>query len=407
MKLLYFTDSYPYGYGEQWKTNELKELVKVFDTIEVIPFHYGKNKQPVDPIAEVIYHAPLFDESFLKPAFKKLKCIIGSPYRVTFFKEMVTHVGLDSIKFRQWISNSYRIFRLLNHPLIQSRLLESTTPTIAYCFWGRNTAEVMPFVKNQHIKFVVRLHGYDLYHHRLSTGYLPYQKALLTACDLVLCISKHGYDYLSQKYRNIKGKLLLSRLGTLGIPQAKRSQDGILRIISCSSLIPLKRTQIIAHALEYISDRKVIWTHIGDGTEMKSIKEVVARLPSNIEVNLPGWVNSKDVTTYYSDKCVDLFINVSETEGVPVSIMEAMAAGIPSMATNVGGVSEIVDNSNGVLLNPDITAEELANQIRDFGRLNDDEIASMRTSALATFSGEYEARSNAQKLSQTLIQLMK
>ena len=47
MKLLYFTSSYPYGLGEQWKANELNVLVDYFDEITVVPHsHSGNSKNP-------------------------------------------------------------------------------------------------------------------------------------------------------------------------------------------------------------------------------------------------------------------------------------------------------------------------------------------------------------------------
>jgi glycosyltransferase involved in cell wall biosynthesis len=306
------------------------------------------------------------------------------------------------MKFRQWISNSYNISRLFDHPFIEKRLIQASEPTVAYFFWGRKTAEIVPLIQNNKVKTAIRLHGHDLYHHRMHTSYIPYQKAQIKAADKVLCVSQNGINYLSERYTNLSHHLLLNRLGTLTIPLANRSKDGKFRLITCSSLIPLKRVHLIPEALSNITETQICWTHIGDGPEMERIKAASFRLPSNIEARFTGWVGSRSVTTYYSNKDVDLFINVSQTEGVPVSIMEAMAAGIPCMATNVGGVSEIVNEENGVLLDPNISAKELASQLTRFMGLNTDDINKKRCAAVKTFQNEYEATSNARKLSQEL-----
>ena len=50
---------------------------------------------------------------------------------------------------------------------------------------------------------------------------------------------------------------------------------------------------------------------------------------------------------------MDYFINLSDSEGIPVSIMEAMSVGIPIIARDVGGNREIVTNNNGCLLEGD------------------------------------------------------
>ena len=58
----------------------------------------------------------------------------------------------------------------------------------------------------------------------------------------------------------------------------------------------------------------------------------------------------------------DSFITTSSTEGLPVSIQEAMAAGIPIIGTNVGGIPEMIDG-NGVLLSANPSNKEVAEAI--------------------------------------------
>ena len=62
---------------------------------------------------------------------------------------------------------------------------------------------------------------------------------------------------------------------------------------------------------------------------------------------------------------VDLFLNVSEYEGVPVSVMEAQSFGIPVIATAVGGTPEIVNEENGFLLPENPSQDEIASAIYD------------------------------------------
>ncbi len=53
---------------------------------------------------------------------------------------------------------------------------------------------------------------------------------------------------------------------------------------------------------------------------------------------LRGGISNAEVFQFYRDNKVDLFVNASTSEGLPVSIMEAISFGIPSIATNVGGL---------------------------------------------------------------------
>ena len=97
----------------------------------------------------------------------------------------------------------------------------------------------------------------------------------------------------------------------------------------------------------------------------------------------------------YQSMDINLFLNVSEYEGVPVSIMEAMSFGIPVIAMNVGGASEIVqDQYNGKLLNKDFSIEELCESISYFININDSTMRNYRKNARNTWESFFSAEKN-------------
>ncbi len=61
-------------------------------------------------------------------------------------------------------------------------------------------------------------------------------------------------------------------------------------------------------------------------------------------------MSNDKILDVYEQFDVDFFINLSDSEWIPVTIMEAMPMGIPVIDRNVGGISEIVNKSNGLLL---------------------------------------------------------
>ena len=91
---------------------------------------------------------------------------------------------------------------------------------------------------------------------------------------------------------------------------------------------------------------------------------------------------------------IDLFINVSETEGIPVSIMEAMSFGIPCIATNVGGNPEIVNATNGFLISANPSVEEIKKVLIDFMQLNTEKHIELRRNARKTWEQNFNAESN-------------
>ena len=107
-----------------------------------------------------------------------------------------------------------------------------------------------------------------------------------------------------------------------------------------------------------------------------------------------GIVNNNLILDFYSENYIDLFINVSETEGIPVSIMEAQSAGIPVLATNVGGTSEIVNNKNGFLIDKSFEVVSVANMIKKYLKSNDEIICEKRNYAYQNWKLNYNAHIN-------------
>ncbi|MFQ5901527.1 MAG: glycosyltransferase family 4 protein [Thermodesulfobacteriota bacterium] len=89
---------------------------------------------------------------------------------------------------------------------------------------------------------------------------------------------------------------------------------------------------------------------VGDGDLMSKIKEKVNQLPFKDRFFLPGY--RKDIQRIMSG--VDIYVLTSLNEGLGLVLVEAMAAGKPVVATNVGGVSEVVlDGKTGILVPPE------------------------------------------------------
>ena len=150
---------------------------------------------------------------------------------------------------------------------------------------------------------------------------------------------------------------------------------------------------------------KTEWTHIGGGNDFEELKKQTANLPKNIKINLTGQVSANDVPNYYANKQVDLFINASTTEGLPVSVMEAFAAGIPALATDVGGTSELVNSSTGKLLPADLTPSILAKEITRFKNKNSEHTQLLRKNAFAKFENIVDFEKNTNMLVEYLKKL--
>ncbi|WP_347000298.1 glycosyltransferase, partial [Bacteroides cellulosilyticus] len=114
----------------------------------------------------------------------------------------------------------------------------------------------------------------------------------------------------------------------------------------------------------------------------------------NINYVLTGQVSNAKILDFYRNNHVDLFINVSSSEGIPVSIMEAISFGIPVVATNVGGTNEIVvDGEDGFLLGKDFELKELSSLI-SYLIDNPIKLENLRHGARNLWSSLYSCSSN-------------
>lgn len=151
-------------------------------------------------------------------------------------------------------------------------------------------------------------------------------------------------------------------------------KDDKFVIVSCSTVEKLKRVDLIADAVSIINRDDVMWYHFGDGVEFENLKRKVESFNEiqNKQIKLMGRIDNITVKEFYYSNKPDLFINVSTSEGIPISVMEAQSYGIPTIVTDVGGEREIVvNNVNGFVISKDITAKELAVYIIDYMNMNE------------------------------------
>ena len=248
--------------------------------------------------------------------------------------------------------------------LIKSLKIKQSKDIIYYSYWKNESASALAILKSEKYinNFISRCHGMDLYLHRRKIRYQPFESLIKEHISKVLPISLHGKNYLLKQEYN-KNKISMNRLG-VKIPNisSKVSNSDSLYLLSCSSIIPLKRVELIAEAINAINF-PLYWTHIGDGPDASKLINHINKF-SNQTVKLMGGMSNKEVYNFYINNPIDLFVNVSVTEGLPVSVMEALAFGVPCLATNVGGTSELVNNNNGKLLPKNLSAADLQSEIQ-------------------------------------------
>lgn len=360
--LVLLTIDYPFGNSEvSFLNQELPEITKVFNKVFIVPFRKKSQASLVPSMANVEFIDPLSES---RPALKSADYFFI--FRLFLFQL------IHSKNKSGYIKNFFLFFSHCKNCICKANELEKfidkfdLTKAIFYSYWFNEWALVLSILvsKKKIGGFVSRAHGFDLYNERSSLGFIPFREFQLKNVSAVFPISRMGADYLSKKFPEHSHKIKPFYLGTMdmGICSIEKKSENI--IVSCSDLIPLKRVHLIPEILKGMKV-PVKWVHFGDGTERSKVLEACAQLPSNIKFELRGQVDHEDIMEFFRSNYVHAFINVSETEGIPVSIMEAISFGIPVVATNVGGVKEIVNKETGFLIDKDFDIRNVSMTIKE------------------------------------------
>jgi colanic acid/amylovoran biosynthesis glycosyltransferase len=274
---------------------------------------------------------------------------------------------------------------------------------VIYSYWNHEAAFAAINAKRRKFASVVisRAHGYDLYEEQSKNLFLPLKRQFLNEFDRIFCVSERGMNYLLNRYHARPGTLSKSYLGVaLPATLCPPSADRVLRLVSVSYCVGVKRIDKIIQGLALYArknpDSNIHWTHIGGGPLFDTLRNLanaeLGRL-SNIRYEFAGLLNHGSVQTFYETSPVDFLINASESEGIPVSIMECMSYGVPAIAPDVGGVRELVSPDCGWLMSSQPTADEVSRALQSLAeQANTNLRASAREKIENTFCAEKQHR---------------
>jgi colanic acid/amylovoran biosynthesis glycosyltransferase len=371
--LVLFTKSYPYDIAAEqtFLGHEIPHLVRSFDRVIVVPRMIKGNLLTVPSSVEIENGLAAFYRENAGIVSTTLNAL-GSPY---FYQELRSklHLLLQPFKLAKLVLFSGRAALVVewangwlgNHPELYEQ-------TMLYTYWFDEITAGLGLVKQKYpqLKLISRAHGYDIYEEEYFPYYWPLRRETLAIMDKLFLASYDGRDYFRNRYPEFNDLFETAHLGTEDpgfISNA--STDNVFRIVSCAHILPLKRIDLlcegIAHAAKVRPEQKFEWHHFGEGKDRQVLQRALTTLfPPNAKGNFHGYVPNRDIMNHYREKPVDVFVNLSTTEGgAPVSIQEAISCGVPVIATNVGGNPDIVSERNGILLSPNPTLEEVADTL--------------------------------------------
>ena len=179
-----------------------------------------------------------------------------------------------------------------------------------------------------------------------------FEKALASYAEKIICVSEFDRK-LALKYGIASEEKLITIHNGVPIGQAEQKQPsaGKLKIVSIMRFAYPKEPLVLIEAFSKISEsvrQKASLEIIGSGPLEERMSNAIRNFGLKDLVFLQNDISPAEIQRLLSQS--DIFILVSKHEGLPMSVLEAMAAGLPVIASAVGGIPEEIDASCGILV---------------------------------------------------------
>jgi glycosyltransferase involved in cell wall biosynthesis len=394
------TSCFPYAPGEEFIEIELPYLASAFDRVVIVPTIVSGRARSVPKNVEV---ETGFAFSHPISRSRRLLLLVQNPLLLchaairSVFKPLSLRKALRRAatvaSWKDWLTK-YVATSIADGESVLFFSWWMTLPILGVRLANKG--------KKQIVGLVSRAHGYDLYVEERPDPNWPFHERVLKSLDHVFVVSAHGLRYLIRRYPWMASKAEVGRLGVedCGMKEPCETLRSFV-VCSCAYLNPVKRVDLLIRGLACVGAEfpaaNIQWHHFGDGPLLPDLQNLAQKcLPKSVLATFHGRIPNSEVRSFYRNNYADVFINTSSSEGVPVSIMEAQSAGIPVIASAVGGTPELVNESNGWLLPPNPEPGEIANAIsnaiREPGLWREKRTMARQTSNdLSTASTNYRA----------------
>lgn len=256
------------------------------------------------------------------------------------------------------------------------------------------------------IKVIFTVHGWaftDGVSSRLKKSlYRIIEKSVRHFTDLFICVSY--YDEKIGKREKVLDstsnvKVIHNGAVTPSEQSINYSVHTPLRLVMIARFSPQKDQETLINAVTNLPKNSYKLTFVGDGETLQTNKELASKYGLNHNIKFVGFKD--DISNELINN--DVYILSTHYEGLPISIIEAMSYGLPILATNVGGNSEMVKNNiNGFLFT---SKDELVDKLNYL--INHPEtVKKMGQQSYRIFSDEYSLSQCLTKISNSYLELL-
>jgi len=207
------------------------------------------------------------------------------------------------------------------------------------------------------VPYVVTLHGSDVTILGSDRSYLPVNTHSVEQADAITAVSsfmaEEAYERLgiTKEITVIPNFVDSEAFSPAPCEVLERDGERDVVVSHISNFRPVKRVQDLIYAMNIVAKKEpgVRLMLVGDGPERHKLEALIDHLDLRGNIQLTGF--RSDIANLL--RCSDAVVLCSETESAPLTLLEGMSCGLPVVATEVGGIPEIVeDGVNGFLVQP-------------------------------------------------------
>jgi glycosyltransferase involved in cell wall biosynthesis len=346
MKLAYLTREFPFeALGEAFLAAEVQTLAR-FCRVHVIPVRPRRKRALFKDLGATGVFLPWSGPAAL---FNALPEFLGHPVRAA--------AALMQILLPRYpVSDKIKNLALFPKALAVARYVRRNQIDHIHAHWLTTPATVALVASRMtDIPWSCTGHAHDVFGDNLLA-----QKA--ASARFIRIISRRNYEAFKRRSRHDRGSTVVLHVGVElpNAPAPARSSGGSFRMLCPARLHPMKGHADLLQALAHLRDRHVdfICDLAGDGELRSQIQARISALQLSHHVTVRGAVAHDVLLSEMRSGRYDAIVLASIEdpaiteifEGIPVALMEAMAAGIPCVSTRIGSIPELVDEHNGILV---------------------------------------------------------
>ncbi len=255
------------------------------------------------------------------------------------------------------------------HPYNLPVLLRSWNPELVHVYYGHKAVKYLPMLEAWGGKFIVSFHGVDVVKFMDKPGYAEQMKRVFEKASLVLARS----GSLLERVEALGCSREKLRLNHTPIPfddieSTVRTipSDGKWRLVQACRLIAKKGLFTTLEALEEVVKTypELTFSVCGKGPVQDDFIRIAGERGLGGNIRVLGWLDQEALRAEYLASHVFLhpseLTETDDQEGIPNSMLEAMASGLPVVATEHGGIPEGVTHGHDGLLVSEKSPNELA-----------------------------------------------